>query len=230
MYTIDNNTTAAGKGGNYLAGNQIHAVTFKGVKLTTITGKDKTEYPVIECTFVGEGDAVFVDNVFEPKGTDVMTRKANNFGGVNPSAGEELMFRLRHLIAAVNPVLDKQIEEGKQKLAASNWDNLRKLVLKATTPGIGAEVQIKLLKDANGFARFPGFVLSINKDGAVYPRTSYVGAKLAFTAKEVEKMAVAAAAKPTTMAPTLDSSIGDLGTPTGVESTEDEFNFNMETL
>jgi len=181
-----------------LKGNKIYTVQWDGAVAETIVKKDGSgdTFSVLRLKFKND-EGTFEDTVFEPRNGDEV-RPANNFGGVNPSPLEDLMFKIRHLIAAVAPAVDESINK-KGELAFASWDDLRKFVVTNTTKAIGTITQIKLLADKDGNARFPGYVLSISKKGEVYPRTNFIGAKLAFTPKEMEKIDASAQAAPTTM-------------------------------
>lgn len=181
-----------------LAGNQIHDVTFKGVEAKTIESKDGTKFNILSIKFAND-TGIYEDTVFELKNGDDV-RKKNNFGYENPSALEELAFKVKHLLAAVNPKVAQQITD-KGGLKMGSWKELTDFVVKHTEKAIGAETQIKLLErtDAKGVKRsnFPGFVLGISKKNELYPKTNFIGAKLAWTAKEQEKINAATTATPT---------------------------------
>ena len=181
-----------------LTGNAIHEVTFKGVEAKTIESKDGDKYDILSIKFAGDNGAVFEDSIFEPKAGDDQ-RKKNNFGYENPSNVEEMMFKVKHLLAAVAPKVAEKIEKA-GGLDVGTWAALRDFVVKHTTPAIGAKTQIKLISrtDSKGVTRahFPSFVLGINKDNKTYPKTNFIGATLAFTAKEQAKIDEAATAKP----------------------------------
>jgi len=198
-------TPAQSKVSNRLAGNAIHTVTFKGAEMAELEGKDKTKYSILKITFANE-DGEYVDTIFEPKAGDEV-RKPNNFGYNNPSAIDELTFKVRHLIAGVNPAANAAIEK-KGGLQINTWDQLRKFVVDNTVKAIGVETQIKLINDNKGNPRFPSFVLAFSKANELYPRTNFIGQKLAFTAKELERINTAGTAKPTNMA-SVDALVSD---------------------
>jgi hypothetical protein len=173
-----------------LAGNAIYTVKFDGIESKDIENKTSGEkYKILSVKFKND-QGVFEDSIFEPKEGD-NARKKNQFGYDSPAPAEELMFKLKHLLAAVAPKIAEQIEK-KGGLAVGSWDELRAFMVKHTATGIGTETQIKLLTrtDAKGVTRavFPSFVLGINKEGKAYPRTNFIGSALAFTAKEQEKI------------------------------------------
>lgn len=187
-----------------LAGNAIHTVQFKGVTAEEVGKEGGEKYSVMKIKFAN-ADGEFTDTIFEPKAEDAI-QKDNNYGYKNPSNNDEMMFKLRHLIAAVNPKANEAIEKKGGNLTINTWADLRKFVIDNTTKGIGTEVQIKLVNDNKGQPRFPGFVLAFSKAGDLYPRTNFIGAKLAFTAKEQERINNAVSAVPTNMGTAVTSS------------------------
>lgn len=222
MFTIDNSVNSQSASKNLLPGNTIHTVTFVGAEAADL--KDG-QFKTIQLKFENE-QGEFVDTIFEP-GSDDYTRKANSFGGENPSGVEELLAKVRHAIAAVNPELDKKIESGEKPLTAPSWDGLRKLVVAALDKGVGKTTQIKLINDTKGRARFPGYVLGISKNNNLYMRTNYIGDNLQFTPKEIERINNQANAKITNMsAQTAD---GDISLPEDTVTTTD-FDFDINSL
>jgi hypothetical protein len=216
-----------------LAGNAIHDVTFKGVEAKTIESKDGDKYDILSIKFAGENGAIFEDSIFEPKAGDDQ-RKKNNFGYENPSNVEEMMFKVKHLLAAVAPKVAEKIEKA-GGMDVGSWSALRDFVVKYTAEAAknGAKTQIKLISrtDSKGVTRahFPSFVLGINKDNKAYPKTNFIGATLAFTAKEQAKIDEAATAKPNNPDRfTADSS--DLGGATPkAASAKLDLDFDLET-
>lgn len=195
-FTFGNTPATSTQGtNNQLAANSIHDVTFDGVTAETIEKKDgSASFSVMKVNF-SNADGKFEHTIFEPRAED-NERKDNNFGYQNPSNVEELMFMLRHLIAAVAPKVHEAIEK-KGGIAVASWEELRKFMVEKTKAAIGTTTQIKLLATGEGRPRFPGFVLGISKKNEVYPRTNFIGAKLTFTANELKRMETVAAAKPT---------------------------------
>lgn len=181
-----------------LTGNQIYTVTFKGAEAKTIESKSGEKFNILTLKFSND-EGVFEDTIFELKAGDEK-RKANSYGYDNPSALEELGFKAKHLLAAVNPKVAADIQ-AKGGLKITGWEQFTSFVVKHANTGVGKETQIKLLErtDAKGVKRanFPGFVLGISKKGELYPKTNFIGDKLAWTAKEKEKIDAAATAAPT---------------------------------
>lgn len=197
-FNFGNTPAVSNQGANsQLAANTIHTVKFDGVEAVTITKKDgSATFDVLKIKFSNESGK-FEHTIFEPKPEDAV-RKENNYGYENPSNLEEMMFLLRHLIAAVAPKVNEQIEK-KGGIAVESWEKLRNFMVVNTVKAIGTETQIKLLADKEGRPRFPGFVLGMSKKNETYARTNFIGAKLTFTANELKKIETAAAATPTPM-------------------------------
>lgn len=186
-------------GANRLAGNKIHDVTFDGVVAETIEKKDgSAKFDVLRLKFKNE-DGTFDHVLFEPKDGDEV-RQTNSFGSENPSNLENLVFTIKHLLAAVAPTVAKQVEDKGLKIEGWNGPNgLRQFVVKNTDKAKGAELQIKLVKDSRGNAQFPGFPLGMSREGNPYPRTNFMGKNLQFTQKEIERMNSIAGASATNM-------------------------------
>lgn len=199
-FLINNTTASTSASKRQLDGNQIHKVIFRGCEAVDITGKDDKQYKILKIKFENES-GLFEDSIFEPSSED-MKRPQSAQGYEQPSGVEYLMAKIRHLIAAVNPALDKAIEDGTKTIEAKDWKGLRDIVVKATNKGIGTEVEIKLLKNKSGYAIFPRYFLGIKKDGATFfKRENYfIGNGLAFNEKELKAIKDAAEAKPTDMA------------------------------
>lgn len=197
MYSIDNSVQAESTFGNHLAGNQIHTVKLKSIEKVTIEGKDDATYDVVQAVFENE-DGTHQDTFFEPN-AEAMTRKPNSFGGENPSMYEQFQFKFRHYMNSFNPELSKAIDNQTKKIEAKNWEELRNAIVAAIKPGVGKEVQIKLLNNNRNMAGFPAFPLSISRDGNLYPTTTFIGKKVSFTPKEITRMQNTANATATDM-------------------------------
>jgi hypothetical protein len=209
MFSVDKGTQAKTSFGDKLAGNAIHDVEMTSVEMATI-GKDTT-YDVVNINFTNK-DGEYQETIFCPDLKTAMQRQPNNFGGENPSAMEQLTARIRHMIAALNPDLDKKIEAGEKSLSAKDWNAFRKLIVDSLKPGLNKPVQLKLVIDNKGRAVTPGFLLSISKAGNLYFTTNFIGEKVTFTDKELEKITKSMNSKPTNMG----------GLPKATEGEEDE--------
>lgn len=205
-----------------LKANAIHDVEFVGAFAESLEKKDGSQtFEVIKIKFKDADGLTFEDTIFEPREQDGV-RQPSGFGYDNPSNVEELQFKIKHLIGAVDPAMLKKIEE--KGINVDGWNGLRKFVETNTTKARGAKTQIKLLADKDGNPRFPGFVLGISKAGDVYPRTNFIGAKLSFTAKELERIEKAATAKPSNAEDKIKTS---LPLVSAVGGSEDELDLDL---
>lgn len=229
MYNINNEVSSKSNIKPVISGDRIVVMTFEGVESKEIIAKkDGSKYDILTIKFSNE-EGIFEDSVFEPKRGDD-ERKTSDAGYLSPSLVEEMLAKFRHLIAAVNPELDTQIENKTKTLAAPNWKALRTLMEKATNKGKGVQVQLKLMSDKEGKGVFPRFFLGLSKAEKAYMRTNFIapiGVPLAFTDKEKERMLLVSTAKPTPMPKqtTLDD-MEDVSSP----SADDGLDFNLEDL
>jgi len=211
-FNIDNNVTANKP---QLEGFKIHDVEFKGCEKADYKNG---EYKVIVIKFENEY-GFFRETIFEPKADDAKRTKSQY--GDNPSRVEHITELFKMLVQAVNPELAKKIADG-QTLSIKSWENMRDFFVKATEKFIGTKTQIKLDKNGKGESSFPGFFLALNKEGSLYRKSTFIGDKLGFTAKELERHAKFVASKPTTMkkTPTINLDLGDDATDTVASSKE----------
>ena len=187
-----------------LKGNEIHTVKFKECEIQDIQGKkDATQiYKVIKLKFENE-DGYFEHTIFEPK-PEGGVRKDSSFTNKNgnvekipqASNNEAMMLLLKHTIDAFVPEVAKKIDERTQTLGAKDWEGLRTLVKAILDKGIGVESKIKLLKNKEGDAQFPGFFCGINKEGKAYIRNNFIGNKVAFSPYEMDRIKKEASATP----------------------------------
>lgn len=189
-------TAGAGHSRSLLEGNQIHTVKFDGCEVRDIQGvQDPTKtFKILDIKFSND-EGYFTDGIFEPTERDM--EDVQGMYGAQPSNMKALMLKFKHLIDAVNPELGKKIDSGEQKLNAPNWDALRQLMIKATDPGKGTELQIKLVKTKKGTPAFPGFFAGYSKSGQLYMKTSFIGKKLSWTRNELTRIQNEAKAAPT---------------------------------
>ena len=221
-FNIDNSIPAVSSQANYLAGDQIHDVIFKGVAQGTLDStKTGQSYNTLDLKFVGIEGGEFTHRIFEP-GPDAGTRKANQFGGQNPSGAEQLFAVTRHYIAALNPDYFKKLEDGTQKISAPSWDAFCQAIIKVLSKGLDKQVQLKLLKNGSGMSEVPGFPLGISRDGNLYMTTSFIGEKLQFTPKELKKIEERAKAAPTNM----NNSGMSMGSGSATTAASDDFNLD----
>lgn len=179
-----------------LEGNNIYAVKFDGVEIKDFDGvKDPSQkYKTLLFKF-SNSDGIYEHTIFEPKKDDFQrkesefTNKNGNTEKIPQASGvETMMLFFKHVIDAVNPKLATEIDNGTKQITAPSWDALRNIVIKATDPGKGTEVKIKLVKKQNGDATFPGFFSGVNREGKAYIRNNFIGTKVAFTAYELDKI------------------------------------------
>lgn len=166
-----------------LAGYEIHSVEFKGAEKPDFTGKDGTIYKTIVLKFENESGS-FSSTIFEPKDEDY-TRKPSQFGGLNPCRVDIILDSFKQIVEAVNPTYYKENIEGASP-RFKNWEELRTAFVELTKPGIGTQTQIKLEKNKKGEAQFPGFPLTITREGVLLRTSTYIGKNLGWTAKELK--------------------------------------------
>jgi len=188
-----------------LKGNDIHEVQLDGCEIQDIVGvKDPSQtYKVIKIKFSNE-DGNFEHTVFEPKpddfkrGESSFTNKNGNVEKIpQPSNVESMMLLFKHVIDAYVPEIAGQIDRKEKELTASNWDKLRALVVAILEKGKGRTNKIKVIKDKDGKAKFPGFFAGVSREGTVYIKNNFIGPKVAFTAYEIGRINGEATAKPT---------------------------------
>jgi hypothetical protein len=189
-----------------LSGNNIYDVKFDGCEIQDIVGvKDPTmTYKVLKLKFSNE-DGAFEHTVFEPRAEDFDRRESeftNKQGKTEkiPQASnvESMMLLFKHAIDSIVPSIGKDIDEKKKSLGASNWEDLRSLVVKILDAGKGASTRIKLMKNGKtGEATFPGFFTGLTKEGVPYVKNNFIGNKIAFSTYELQRISNEATAKPT---------------------------------
>lgn len=185
---------SAGSGSKVLKANEIHKVIFKGVTFTAKAKfKDGTEKDTLDIKFANAEGVEFTHKIFEPTEADFIDR-TEPFK--TPSNVKAMQLLIRHLIAAVNPILYKKIESGETKITAKSFRELCKFINESTKEFIGVETNIKLVANKAGYGSFPYFA-AYNKEGGIYMRSRFIGENLAFTAKEIEAMKNIATATPT---------------------------------
>lgn len=184
-----------------LEGFKIHSVEFKGAEKKDFTSKEGVLYKVIVLKFENElGE--HLATIFEPRDEDY-TRKASQFGSLNPSRVEVILDLLKQLIVAVNPILTKELEDGKQlKFGGTTynavWESVRTSFVDTTKEYVGAKTQIKLEKNKKGDGQFPGFPMGISRENVLYRISTYIGNNIAWLPKETKAMSnyVGASATP----------------------------------
>lgn len=194
-----------------LPGNAIHEVEFSEAIAEDIQGvKDPSKvFKVINIIFKND-DGMFKHTVWEPRDEDFERRSSpftdkngKEISIENPSNVETMMLLFKHIIDVVNPEVAKLIDSGTKNLGAKDWDGIRKLVCEILNSGKGTPTKIKLLKNKNGDAIFPGFFSSLTKDSEnpkilkPYIKNNFVGAKIGFTSYEAGRIKNEATSTPT---------------------------------
>ena len=221
-------TTGVKESGNFLQPG-IYKAKFVSVELSDIhsqnTGQD---YKTMKLTLDIDGYGEFTHNFFEPTSAE---RTASQFGP-NPSPAEHFMIAVRQIIDALNPEIGQSIDEenvvvnGKKvNVKSLNFDQLVKLVNFWTTPYAGAEVEIKLVPQSNGFSSIPGFPAKINRAGALGIATRFIGHGLVMNQSEQKKIDAAKNAQPTNMAQTTTGSTEGLAKALGMDDEEKDLPF-----
>lgn len=219
MFNIDNSTPVASNG-SFLTKNTIHRVKLMGVELVESPGKDPK--PVVKINFEGVEGGTIHDMIFPP--TSTVRKVSGPKEYLSPSEAEQFSVKLRQYITALNPALDKAITAGTKKLAANDWDGMRKIVKAAIENGgksIGMETDLKVLQNSAGYATIPGYIAGLSQKGEIYHRTKFIGDGISFTDYELTTIAKQANAVPTPMANTSN----DLDGAGADELGEDDLNF-----
>lgn len=202
-----------------LQGNKIYDVTFKGCEKRDMAGKTDPSkiYKVLDIKFENN-DGYYTHTFFEPTEADGQQRVTPY--GPNPSNVQSMMLLFKHLIDTVNPKLADDINNKKNSLSANGWEDLRNKIIDATQVGVGTKCQIKLLNNNKGVSQFPPFFANYNRDGELYMNSNFIGQKLFFTPKELNKIKQVETARPT---PTDDLSVDEPSSSTlgEVDSTLD---------
>jgi hypothetical protein len=189
-----------------LQGNEIYTVALKECVIEDIQKKDDPSkiFKVLKIKF-GNEDGTFEHTVFEPnedkgdfkRGETNFTNKNGNVEKISqPSQVESMMLLFKHIIDGFVPEIGKEIDNGTRNISAKNWDGIRLVVKKVLDLGIGNENKVKLVKDKNGEARFPGFFTGLSKEGKAYVRNNFVGPKIAFTSYELKRINSESTANP----------------------------------
>lgn len=228
--TISNKTGSTQPLYKTLEGNEIHDVTFKGVDISDVKKKDgSATFRTIKFKFEGAEGATYEHAIFEPTARDtertVSTFQSKTEGTPieieNPSSWEQSSLLIKAIIDVVVPATAKKIDAGEITIGGENWDDFRKNIKAMLDPGIGAKTKIKLVKNNQGFATFPGYFASISKEKQLYIRNRFIGTGLKFEDFEVRRMKNAAAA-PTKM-DSIDLEISN-------EEVIDDLNFDIGSL
>lgn len=199
-------TAGATQGRTQLPGNEIYTVKFDGCEIRDIQGvQDPTKtFKVLDIKFSND-QGYFTDTVFEPQEKD--TEDLQGMYGPTPSTLKSMGLKFKHLIDATNPELGEKIDSGKQKLNAPSWDALRQLMVKATEPGKGKEMQIKLMVTSKGKVTFPSYFAGYTKSGQLYLKTRFIGKSLTWLPNELTRIQKMTSAKPSSVEKHDESSV-----------------------
>jgi len=189
-------TANAVSGGSRLSAG-IHTATFQGVAKSTITSKAGDTFNVMALTVNIDGYGEYTQNFFEPKSAE----RSEGMYGENPSPLEQFLIVIREILGAVDPDLVKGIDDGSVVISGSFAQVVNK-VKSLTDPYIGAEVEVKLLPQSNGFVAFPSFPARITRSGNLGIQTVFIGHDLTLSDREKRQIENAENAKPTNMAST----------------------------
>ena len=182
-------------------GNEIYTVKFDGCEYREFTSKDGANFKVLDIKFSNE-DGQYTKTFFEPKDSDFQDTQGTY--GANPSNVKQMLLALKHLIDAVNPELGQKIDKGEEKIAKNTWKGICDFIVDNTKEFIGKETKIKLIKNNKGNAEFPGFFASYSREGKLYMNTNFIGDKIFFTTKELNRIKAQETAKPTEIASEID--------------------------
>jgi hypothetical protein len=129
---------------------------------------------------------------------------------MQPSNVATMVYLFKHLLDAVNPEASEKINKGELKMEVNptNWNSVRKFMVEQTEAGKGKQTKIKLVKKNNGDAMFPYF-LAYSREGKLYMQTNFIGDNIFFTAKELQRISRAQAAKPTTQSVDMPAATND---------------------
>lgn len=227
-------TTGLAEGGKFLSAG-IHNAKFNGLALSEVTSqKDGTVYNTMQLTLDVEGYGDFVQNFFDPSkrnGVDDPTcmERTQSTYGENPSRVEHFMVALRQILDALDPKIGEDIDNKNVVINGKkintddlNFDQLVKLCAILTKPYIGAEVEVKLIPQNNGFNSIPSFPAKINRAGALGIATRFIGHDLTLSQREQKMIEQAQNNRPTNMAaPTSNVTLDGVAEALKVDTTTD---------
>ena len=212
-------TTGVKESGKFLQPG-IYNAKFISVELSDLNSqKTGQNYKTMKLTLDIDGYGEFTHNFFEPTSAE---RSANQFGE-NPSQVEHFLIAVRQIVDALDPKIGEDMDNdnitvnGKHvKKDDLSFEQLVKLIAILTKPYSGAEVEIKLVPQSNGFAAIPGFPAKINRTGALGISTRFIGHGLVMNQSEQKKIEAAKNAQPTNMAQTTSGSVEGLADALGI--------------
>lgn len=186
-------------GGTRLKANQIHKVVCDKCEVREIDTKNG-KMKILSFVFADKDGLFYEDTIFEPTSTE---RKANSFGGVNPSSYDLFMTKIRLYAKTFAPKLYDMLNANKFP-ATNSWESLITTLCKAYQEGVTAKIpfQIKLMRKPDGWATLPTFFLTFNQKNELYIKNKFIASEnetLEFSAKELEKISKEEALVPTKM-------------------------------
>ena len=216
-------TTGVKESGKFLQPG-IHNAKFVSLELSNINSqKTGQNYKTMCLTLDIDGYGEFTHNFFEPTSDE----RTPGTWGDNPSPSEHFMVSVRQIIDAVDPTIGENIDNDnvvvngkKVKLADLNFDQLVKLLSILTKPAAGAEVEVKLIPQSNGYADIPGFPAKISRTGVLSIATRFIGHNLVMNQSEQKKIDAAKNAQPTNMAQTSNGNVDGLAEQLGIGTDE----------
>lgn len=183
----------------------INEVAYRGIEVKSGKTKDGKEWKALQFKFSGDA-GVFEPMIFCPQegGDERMTGTSNGKEWQLPSALEQLIFTISHVVGVLAPANLEKLKTVEFDLP-KDFDKLCELIRKSLKSSENKTTKIKLVGDSKGYATLPQFI-NINKDGDAYISNNWLGDNLAFTPYEITRKEKQAKAKPTEMneSPELD--------------------------
>lgn len=196
----------------------IHEVRFKGLE------KSERIQNAMEFHFEAvDGSGIYNEVIFEPRSDE---RTEGRFGP-NASEAEQMQCKIKQIIAAIHPDLDKQIEEGTANIEAPDFNSFITILKKHLASRIDTVTKIKLIPTKSGYASTPGYIARIDKNGGIYMQNKFIGEDLTWTSKEMKDREAMKNAKPTSMPKTdeLADLVDDFTTDAVPVASEDDLPF-----
>lgn len=195
-----------------LKANEIHEVLFKGLEYSK---SEDGKWEFMKIKFQGVNGGYFTDTTFGLD-KDAAVRKKTQFGE-NPSAYENFMMKIKHLLSAVAPDLLIKMQAGEIVFTPKGKSDLFQQYVTFIGQQLeaykDAKTSIKLVQNNKGMACFPPFFASVSKEGQAYIKNNFIGNNLSFNQREINAFNRVAEARPTVMADTTDNLSLDADTP-----------------
>lgn len=199
-------TKNATEAGNRLVAG-IHKAKFLNVERGTLETKDGEAADVVKLNLDVEGYGPYSQNFFIPS-RDEDAQRTEGMYGDNPSRVEHFLIAMSEIISAVAPEASDAISKGNPimvddeeiKMSGVSIAQFINGLKKIVNPHEGAEVDIKLLPQSNGFVSLPSFCARVTKRGDLGIQTTFIGHDLTLSPAEVRRIEAAKNARPTNMA------------------------------